>query len=142
METGRREIAPTPAFSKAGREKKSREDWYPDAVAASQEELGSATDEQVRDNAMRGMPFYFSRYGPAEAAYVDTFRSDPINGDAQRVFSRDLPSLDMRSRLSNITAPTLVITGEDDFICGPVCAHEISAAIHGAHPIDCHPRAA
>ena len=119
----------------AGREKRSGKDWYPDAIAASEEELGSATDEQVRDNAMRGMPFYFSRYGPAEVAYVDTFRSDPINGDAQRVFSKDLPSLDMRSRLSNITAPTLVITGEDDFICGPVCAHEISAAIHGAREV-------
>jgi pimeloyl-ACP methyl ester carboxylesterase len=123
------------AATKAGRERRSGEDWYPDAIAASEEELGSATDEQVRDTAMRGMPFYFSHYGPAEAAYVDTFRSDPINGDAQRVFSKDLPSLDLRSRLSTITAATLVITGEDDFICGPVCAHEISAAIHGAHEV-------
>jgi proline-specific peptidase len=123
------------AATKAGREKRSGSDWYPDAIAASEEELASASDDQVRDNAMRGMPFYFSRYGPAEAAYVETFRSDPINGDAQRVFGSELPNLDLRSRLSNITAPTLVITGEDDFICGPVCAHEISAAIPGAREV-------
>jgi proline iminopeptidase len=123
------------AATKAGREKRSGEAWYPDAIAASAEELGSATDDQVRDNAMRGMPFYFARFGPAEAGYVDTFRSDPINGDAQRAFGGELPSLDLRSRLSNITAPTLVITGEDDFICGPVCAHEISAAIRGAREV-------
>jgi proline-specific peptidase len=123
------------AATKAGREKRSGADWYPDAIAASEEELGSATDDQVRDNAMHGMPFYFARFGPAEAAYVDTFRSDPINGDAQRAFGSELPNLDLRSRLSNITAPTLVITGEDDFICGPVCAHEISAAIPGAREV-------
>jgi proline iminopeptidase len=123
------------AATKVGREKRSGEAWYPDAIAASKEELESATDEQVRDNAMRGMPFYFSRFGPAEAAYLDTFRSDPINGDAQRAFGGELPDLDLRSRLSNITAPTLVITGEDDFICGPVCAHEISAAIRGAREV-------
>jgi proline iminopeptidase len=123
------------AATKAGREKRSGADWYPDAIAASEEELGSATDDEVRANAMRGMPFYFSRFGPAEAAYVHTFSSDPINGDAQRVFGSELPNLDLRSRLSNITAPTLVITGEDDFICGPVCAHEISAAIRGAREV-------
>ncbi len=123
------------AATKAGREKRSRETWYPDAIAASEEEVDSATDDQVRDNAMRGMPFYFAHFGPAEAAYVDTFRSDPINGDAQRAFGRELPDLDLRSRLAEITAPTLVITGEDDFICGPVCAHEISAAIRGAREV-------
>jgi proline iminopeptidase len=123
------------AATKAGREKRSGADWYPDAMAASEEELGTATDEQVRDNAMRGMPFYFARFGPAEAAYVDTFRLDPINGDAQRAFGSELPGLDLRSRLANITAPTLVITGEDDFICGPVCADEISAAIRGSREV-------
>jgi proline-specific peptidase len=123
------------AATKAGREKRSGEDWYADALAASAEEMSSATDDQVRDNAMRGMPFYFARFGPSEAAYVDTFRLDPINGDAQRVFGSELPNLDLRGRLSTITAPTLVITGEEDFICGPVCAHEISAAVPGAREV-------
>jgi proline-specific peptidase len=123
------------AATKAGREQRSGNDWYQDAIAASGEEMGSATDEQVRDNAMRGMPFYFSSFGPAEAAYVETFRSDLINGDAQRAFGAELPTLDLRNALARITAPTLVITGEDDFICGPVCAHEISAAIPGAREV-------
>jgi len=121
--------------TEAGREKRSGQAWYPDAIAASEEAVDSATDDEVRDKSMRGMPFYFARFGPAEAAYVDTFRSDPINGDAQRAFGSELQNLDLRSRLSNITAPTLVITGEEDFICGPVCAHEISAAIPGAREV-------
>jgi proline-specific peptidase len=123
------------AATKAGREKRSGQAWYADAIAASEEELDSATDDRVRDHAIRGMPFYFARYGPAEDAYVDTFRSDPINGDAQRVFGSELPTLDLRTHLASITAPTLVITGEEDFICGPVCAHEITAAIPGAREV-------
>lgn len=123
------------AAMKAGREKRSLEDWYQDAIAASGVDQESATDDQVRETTMRAMPFYFARFGQAEAAYVDTFRSDPLNGDAQRAFGGDMPSLDLRGRLSNISAPTLVITGEDDFICGPVCAHEISAAIPGAREV-------
>jgi proline iminopeptidase len=123
------------AATKAAREKRSGADWYAGALAASEEELDSPTDDQVRDQSMRGMPFYFARFGPAEAAYVETFRADPINGDAQRAFGSELPNLDLRGRLAKITAPTLVITGEDDFICGPVCAHEISAAIPGAREV-------
>ncbi len=123
------------AATKAGKEKRAGEAWYPDALAASEEELETATDDQVRDNAMRGMPFYFARFGPDEVAYVDTFRADPINSDAQRVFGSELPTMDLRGSDSRIIAPTLVITGDDDFICGPVCAHEMTAAIPGAREV-------
>ena len=37
--------------------------------------------------------------------------------------------------MAAITAPTLVITGEEDFICGPVCAAEMSGAISGAREV-------
>ena len=33
------------------------------------------------------------------------------------------------------TSKTLVITGDDDFICGPVCAEEICAGIPGARMV-------
>ena len=120
------------AATQAAKDKRSGQPWYADADAATREEADLVSDEQVRDNVFRSMPFNFARFGPVEAGYLDTFRSETINGDALRVFGEDLPSLDLRGRLPNITAPTLVITGEDDFICGPVCAHEISAAIPGA----------
>jgi proline iminopeptidase len=81
------------------------------------------------------MPLYFAHFGPVEAGYLDSFRSAAINGDALRVFGEDVLSLDLRSRLPSIIAPTLVIAGDDDFICGPVCAAEISAAIPGAHEV-------
>jgi proline iminopeptidase len=123
------------AATKAAKEKRSGEPWFEEASSAGEDDSDSMTDEQVRDQTFRGMPFNFAKFGPAEAAYLDTFRSEPINGDAQRAFGKELPSLDLRSRLRDITAPTLVITGEEDYICGPVCAAEISAAISGSRQV-------
>jgi pimeloyl-ACP methyl ester carboxylesterase len=123
------------AATTAAKEKRSGQPWFEEANAAGEDDSDLATDEEVRDQTFRGMPFNFAKFGPAEAAYLDMFRSEPINGDAQRVFGRELPSLDLRPRLRDITAPTLVITGEEDFICGPVCAAEITAAIPGARQV-------
>jgi proline iminopeptidase len=123
------------AATKAAKEKRSGEPWFEEANSAGEDDSDSTTDEVVRDQTFRGMPFNFAKFGPAEAAYLDTFRSEPINGDAQRAFGTELPSLDLRSRLRDITAPTLVITGEEDYICGPVCAAEISGAIPGSRQV-------
>jgi len=122
------------AATQAAIERRSGQPWFEDANAAGQEE-DPETDDQIRDQVFRRMPFNFARFGPAEAAYLDTWRSEPINGDALRVFSEEVPSLDLRSRLANITAPTLVITGLEDYVCGPVCAAELTAAIPGAREV-------
>ena len=125
------------AATKAAKERRSGQQWYPDAVGAviEDDELGSMTDEQLREIIFRQMPFYFARFGPAEAGYLDTFSAEPINADALTAFGKEMPTLDLRSQDASIGAPTLVITGEEDFICGPVCAHEITAAIPGAREV-------
>ena len=121
--------------TQAAKERRSGQPWYTDAAAAAEEEVDLATDEELRDIVFREMPLYFAHFGPVEAGYLDTFRSESINGDALRVFGEEVSSLDLRSRLPSIIAPTLVIAGDDDFICGPVCAAEISAAIPGAREV-------
>jgi pimeloyl-ACP methyl ester carboxylesterase len=123
------------AATQAAKDKRSGEPWFADAAAAGEEDVDLASDEQIRDNMFRGMPFWFARFGPVEAGYLDTFRSETINGDALRVFGEELASLDLRSRLAGITAPTLVITGDEDYVCGPVCAAEISGSISGAREV-------
>ena len=125
------------AATKAAKEKRSGQSWYPDAAAAVIEDdaLASMTDAQLRDIVFRQMPFYFARFGPAEAGYLDTFSSETINADALKVFGEEVASLDLRDRIASITAPTLVITGEEDFICGPVCSAEVSQAIPGAREV-------
>jgi pimeloyl-ACP methyl ester carboxylesterase len=43
--------------------------------------------------------------------------------DALLLFNNEIfPTFDLRADLPKVSAPTLVITGEDDFITGPACA--------------------
>ena len=126
------------AAMKAGMDRRSGRPWYADAVAALEEEQEAkfTTDQELGNIFFREFPLYFARYGDAEAGYADTLRSDTINADTLLLFNREIfNTFDLRDRLPNITAPTLVITGEDDFICGPVCAAEISAGIPGAREV-------
>src|SRR5579864_1707551 len=126
------------AAMRAGMEKRSGQPWYPDAAAALEEEqeVAFADDRQLTDLFFREVPLYFAHYGAVEAGYADTLRAETLNADALKLFNEKIfNTFDLRSRLSKITAPTLVITGDDDFICGPLCAAEISAAIPQARQV-------
>jgi pimeloyl-ACP methyl ester carboxylesterase len=126
------------AAMRAGMDKRSGQQWYRDAVAALDEEQEGkfTSDQELSALFFREFPLYFARYGEAEAGYADTLRADTINADALLLFNREIfNTFDLRNRLPSIKAPTLVITGDDDFICGPVCAAEISAAIPGAREV-------
>jgi len=111
------------------------EPWYDDARDALEAEQDGrfGSDEELGELALREFPFYFARFGQAEAAYLETLRPDVPNGDALRLFNAEtLPSFDLRSELELVEAPTLVITGERDFITGPVGAGEIAEGIAGS----------
>ena len=108
------------------------EPWYEDALAALQAEQAGdfSSDEELGELAIREFPFYFAHFGEKEQAYLDTLREETPNADTLLLFNKEIfESFDLRPELQKITAPTLVVTGELDFITGPVCAAEISAEI-------------
>jgi proline iminopeptidase len=116
-------------------DKRAGEPWYADARAALEaEEAGEfASDEELAELAIREFPFYFARYGDTERAYLDTLREETPNADALRLFNKELvETFDLRPQLPLISAPSLVITGQEDFITGPVSAAEIGEGIAGA----------
>jgi proline iminopeptidase len=116
----------------AGMAAKAGEPWFEDASAALQAEQagGFETDEELGELAIREFPFYFAQYGDAERSYLESLRADVPNADTLRYFNQELfETFDMRPRLAEITAPTLVITGEQDFITGPLCADEIEEGL-------------
>ena len=119
----------------AAMEARAGEPWYEDARAALEAEQAGAfdSDEELAELVLREFPFYFSHYGDAERAYLETLKDEAPNRDALRLFNEEIvPVFDLRPELGRIEAKTLVITGEDDFITGPVCAAEIVAALPGA----------
>jgi proline iminopeptidase len=126
------------AAMRSGMDKRSGQSWYPDAAAALEEEQDGEfrTDQEIADLVFRELPLYFAHFGAVEAGYLDTIRSDSVNADTLRLFNEEIfNSFDLRNVLPNITAPTLVINGDEDFICGPLCGAEMAAAIPQARQV-------
>jgi proline iminopeptidase len=123
------------AAMRSGIEKRAAQPWAKDAAVALEEEQKSdfKTDEQLSDLVYREFPLYFAHYDAAAAGYVDSLRTEPVNADTLKLFNEEIfPTFDLRDRLAKITASTLVITGDEDFLCGPLCSEEICAGIRGA----------
>jgi pimeloyl-ACP methyl ester carboxylesterase len=121
-----------------GMDKRSGQPWYADAVAAleAEQEGRFSSDEEMADLVFRELPLYFAHYGAAEAGYLDTLKAETPNADTLKLFNKEIfERFDLRGELGAISAPTLVITGEEDFICGRVCADEIASGIKGARKV-------
>jgi pimeloyl-ACP methyl ester carboxylesterase len=117
------------AVMEAAMDAKAGEPWYADARAALEDEQAGRfeNDAELGELAIREFPFYFARYGDAEQAYLETLRGEVPVADALKLFnSETFTTFDLRPDLPAITASTLVITGEDDFITGPVCAADFA----------------
>jgi proline iminopeptidase len=117
------------AAMQAGIEARSGEPWFADARAALEDEQAGRfeTDEELGALGLREFPFYFARYGEREQAYLETLRDEIPVAEALSLFNNEIfTTFDLRPDLPGITAPTLVITGEDDFITGPVCAADFA----------------
>jgi pimeloyl-ACP methyl ester carboxylesterase len=126
------------AAMRAAMELRSSQPWYLDAMEAVEAEQAGRfeTDQQLADLFFRELPLYFAHFGPVEAGYVETLRAEIPNADALRLFNHEIfNTFDLRPQLARITAPTLVFTGADDFICGPVCTEEIAAGIAGSQKV-------
>jgi pimeloyl-ACP methyl ester carboxylesterase len=112
--------------------RRAGEPWYDDARdALEREQAGDfATEQELAGLVARELPFYFARYGEQERAYHATIRDEIPNADALRLFNEEIfETFDLRPELARIEAPTLVITGAEDFITGPVCAGEIGGCL-------------
>jgi proline-specific peptidase len=109
-------------------ERRSGEPWYTNAVAALEDEevmrYETADDLAWLWRAMA--PMYFTRWDDEARAFVEE-TTDVGNADALKLFNANLP--DLLPALPRIEAETLVVAGEDDFICGPASAQEIADAV-------------
>jgi proline iminopeptidase len=123
---------------RAGMEKRLDQPWAQDAFAALEAEQAGKfeSDQELSELVLREYPLYFAHYGAIEAGYVDTLRTEIINADALKLFNQEIfTTFDLRNLLPNITAPALVITGDEDFICGPVCSDDICTGIKSARKV-------
>jgi pimeloyl-ACP methyl ester carboxylesterase len=114
------------------------EPWYPEARAALDEEEAAEfeDDDALAENLARQWPLYFGRYGEREQAFVRTLAGLVPNADALRRFNSEIwPSFDLRVGLARITAPTLVLAGDRDFVAPPMAARVIGDATPDAEVV-------
>jgi pimeloyl-ACP methyl ester carboxylesterase len=102
----------------------------PEAAAAAvalEEPLPEQTDDATTARMGAGLPVYFADFWGRRAEF------QPLR-DGIRTWLVDFgtTAIDFRPHLPRITAPTLVITGRHDFICGPEWAGMLHTGIPGA----------
>lgn len=112
-------------------EARSDEPWYADARAALEEEQAGDLDAATLTSIVRReLPFYFVTWDERAEAYADAVLSDPICHEALGFFNREvMTTFDHRPHLPSVTAPTLVLTGADDFITPPEAAREMAGLL-------------
>jgi len=81
----------------------------------------------------RELPFYFAHYGEVEREFVRLALEQPVHAAALRYFNaHEFLTFDLRPVLPDVTAPTLVVAGEKDFILGPPACREVADGIADA----------
>jgi proline iminopeptidase len=115
-------------------ERRSGEPWFAEAAKAIEEEQAGefASAAELIANLQRQIPLYFHRWEGNEEAgrelAADFAEAKPLH----HFNTVEFPTLDLREGLRKVESPTLVVVGEDDFICGPVCAEAIVRALPSA----------
>jgi pimeloyl-ACP methyl ester carboxylesterase len=107
--------------------KRRGQPWFDDAAKAIAEEQAGefSSVEELIANVQRQAPLYFHRWEGNEKAGRELF-SDFAHSEPLHYFNTvEFQNLDLRPELRTIEAPTLVVVGDDDMICGPVCADAI-----------------
>jgi len=108
-------------------ERRRGEPWFAEAAQAIEEEqaAGFSSVEELIANLKRQIPLYFHRWQGNEKVGL-VLAEDFAHAEPLLHFNTvEFPSFDLRGELRRIEAPSLVVVGDDDFICGPACADAI-----------------
>jgi proline-specific peptidase len=122
------------AAQTSGIEARRGEPWFAAAERAiADEQSGDFVNaEDLVANVQQQMPLYFHRWEGHEQTgrelAADFTQAEPL----QHFNEHEFPTFDLRPDLRTIGRPTLVVTGESDFICGPVCARAIAEELDDA----------
>jgi pimeloyl-ACP methyl ester carboxylesterase len=111
---------------------RSGETWFADASAAlaAEQEGRFSDDAELGRLVARELPFYFAHYGERERVFAFQALEHPVHGAALRYYNEhEFLTFDLRPALQRISAPTVVIAGEKDFILGPSSCQEVADGI-------------
>jgi proline-specific peptidase len=112
-------------------ESRRDEPWFAEAQKAIEEEQAGefASTQDLVANVQQQIPLYFHRWEGNERIghelAADFAKAEPLH-----YFNTvEFPTFDLRPELRTITAPTLVLVGDDDLVAGPVSADAMVAEL-------------
>jgi proline iminopeptidase len=127
---GRRTLGPSRLWLRTPRGERERAS--PEAVAAAQKLFGGdMSPESLEAFGRLVFPFYA---GPSHMDVPGQIMplSEMNAAISEYFFNKLAPGYDLRPRLGEISAPTLVIVGHYDWVCSPAASRAIAHGIPGA----------
>jgi proline iminopeptidase len=117
----------------AAMDRRQGQPWY-EAVRREidAEDEPDPTDEQALASLLAIMPMYFHRWDEVAQRFAASLRHTTFHARVSPVWSAETATMDLRPELQRINVPTLVLSGDDDFICDAVSAGEMADRIPGA----------
>ncbi|GIE81597.1 hydrolase [Actinoplanes philippinensis] len=103
----------------------------PRVPAAFQSAVTATDDEAMTAGLREAVPVYFADF-PNRRREFESF----VAGIRAWIVRQDSEPFDVRARLGEITAPTTVIVGAHDFICGPRWAALLHRGIPGSRLVE------
>jgi proline iminopeptidase len=114
--------------------------WFAEAIAALEAVFGmrSYTEQEIVDAFRPCWPLYFAEPESSVAQYhIDRIRREIRWNVAVTMAWDELhEAADRREVISGVRAPTLIIVGEHDFVCGPTWNRALAAVIPGARLVE------
>jgi proline iminopeptidase len=116
----------------AAMDRRQGEPWYGEVRALlDADDLGD-TDAEALAGLLKILPMYFHRWDAVAQRFVDSLQDATFHARVSPAWNAEVPTMDLRPELDRIGAPTLVVVGEDDFICDVTSAGEMADRIPGA----------
>lgn len=113
-------------------DRRASEPWYEEVRAAIDSDEVAATDEEATAGLLGIMPMYFHRWDETAQRFIATLQDATFHARVGPVWAAEQATMDLRPELGRIRTPTLVVVGDDDFICDTVSANEMADEIRGA----------
>lgn len=116
----------------AAMDRRQGEPWYAEVRPLLDADEAEVTDQEAMATMLAILPMYFHRWDETAERFTATLIGAGFHSRVGPAWAQEEATMDLRPELSSIAAPTLVVVGEDDFICDVVSAREMAEAIRGA----------
>ena len=116
----------------AAMDRRAGEPWYAKVRPLLDSDEVETSDQAAMANMLAILPMYFHRWDETARRFAGTLEGAGFHARCQAAWAEEEATMDLRPELGRITSPTLVVAGEDDFICDVVSAREMAEAIPDA----------